>query len=212
MKIETQNIYHIYNQGNNRQQIYFTREHCLLFLKPYRKQIAAHCETLCYCLMPNHFRFLVYATDKSVVETKLGVITIQKLSDGFRRLLSTYAHEINSLQGTVGSLFRQKTQAKLTRNVISTSTVSYAEQCFYYIHQNPVSAGLAETISDWEFSSAQDFSGLRNGTLCNQQLAFQLFGWRENDLTFLNRTYNLDKETETSFFEFKVASDQGQTE
>ena len=212
MKIEKENIYHIYNQGNNRQQIFFSREHYLLFLKLYRKQIAEQCETLCYCLMPNHFHFLVYATDKSIVEMKLGVITIQKLSDGFRRLLSTYAHEINSLRGTAGSLFRQKTQAKLIGSGISTTTISYAEQCFYYIHQNPVSAGLAAKNCDWEFSSAQDFSGIRNGTLCNQQLAFQLFGWESDDLSFLNRSYIVDKEIETSFFEFKSPSDQGQTE
>ena len=211
MKVEANNIYHIYNQGNNRQQIFFSREHYLLFLQLYRKHIAQHCETLCYCLMPNHFHFLVYATDKSVLETKLGSITIQKLSDGFRRLLSTYAHELNSLRGSVGSLFRQKTQAKLISGDITNHTLSYAEQCFHYIHQNPVSAGLTTTNCDWEFSSAQDFSGTRNGTLCNKQLAFQLFDWETDDLSFLNHPHTLDKEIETSFFESKTPSDQGQT-
>ncbi len=43
--------------------------------------------------------------------------------------------------------------------------------CFNYIHQNPVRAGLVKTEIEWEFSSAQDYAGLRNGTLVNKKVA-----------------------------------------
>ncbi len=47
---------------------------------------------------------------------------------------------------------------------------SYLETCIEYVHQNPVYAGLVKSAEDWEFSSQQDFLGLRNGTLIDYQL------------------------------------------
>ena len=42
---------------------------------------------------------------------------------------------------------------------------------FNYIHQNPTEARLTDKDEDWEFSSAKDYSGLRNGKLINKELA-----------------------------------------
>lgn len=214
MKLVKDNIYHIYNQGNNRQQIFFDREDYLLFLKEYKRLVAPHCETLCYCLMPNHFHFMIYSNQKSVEEKKLGSIFIQQLSDGYRRLLSTYAHEINKKRNTVGSLFRQKTQAKLIEGGNPNTPLSYAELCFFYIHQNPVSANLVEKNTDWEFSSARDYYGVRNGTICNQKLTLNLLGWKGDDLSFINHQHVISPVIHAHFFEAKnnKLSDQGQTE
>ena len=42
--------------------------------------------------------------------------------------------------------------------------------CFFYIHQNPLNAGLVDKIEDWPYSSFLDYAGLRNGSLCNKEL------------------------------------------
>ena len=42
--------------------------------------------------------------------------------------------------------------------------------CFNYIHQNPVKANLVKNEVDWEFSSAIDYFGLRNGKLINKEV------------------------------------------
>jgi putative transposase len=219
MKLQSDNIYHIYNQGNNRQKIFFSDEDYLLFLKKYRELISGKCETLCYCLMPNHFHFLIYANEKSVLELKRGAIYIQFLSDGFRRLLSKYAHEINQKNGSIGSLFRQKTQAKLIDGRSESDNYSYMEQCFFYIHQNPVTAGLVEKNTDWQFSSARDYAGMRDGRICNKNFALKLFGWQCDELMFYNRQYIISNETKSKFFQPPaksriqdnvIKSDQGQ--
>lgn len=214
MKVAKDNIYHIYNQGNNRQPIFFGREDYLLFLKEYRRLVAPFADTMCYCLMPNHFHFMIYANERSMIEKKLGSIYIQQLSDGFRRLLSTYAHEINKKNNSIGSLFRQKTRAKLIEGGNPNSTLTYAELCFFYIHQNPVSANLVEKNTDWEFSSARDYYGSREGTICNQNLTLNLLGWEGDDLSFVNQQYIITKEVHQHFFEPQKVkkSDQGQTE
>ena len=40
MQFERGQLFHIYNQGNNRQQVFFTRENYLYFLKKYEHTLA----------------------------------------------------------------------------------------------------------------------------------------------------------------------------
>jgi putative transposase len=47
----------------------------------------------------------------------------------------------------------------------------YPQICFNYIHQNPVNAKLVKNATDWEFSSALDYRGLRNGKIVNKNIA-----------------------------------------
>lgn len=100
--------YHVYNQGNNKQQIFFTSENYLYFLKTYKTLVAPHADAIAYCLMPNHFHFLLSTNEQSVQQLKVGSPTLSALSNGIRMLLSSYATAINKQQHTTGSLFRQK--------------------------------------------------------------------------------------------------------
>ena len=49
-----------------------------------------------------------------------------------------------------------------------------AEEKMNYIHNNPVAATLVQNKCDWEFSSAQDYALIRNGTLVNKQMALKV--------------------------------------
>lgn len=66
MQFHPNAIYHIYNQGNNRQQIFFKPENYLFFLKKMREYLLPHGDLLCYCLMPNHFHWLMYVREVEV--------------------------------------------------------------------------------------------------------------------------------------------------
>lgn len=163
-------LYHFYNQGNNRGQIFFNRENKLFFLRKFRKCVLPKCKVLAYCLMPNHFHFLIYTTKESVKGKVLGELVVTALTDGFRQLLSSYARAVNKQEERSGSLFRQKTKAKLLEN----TDEKYPLSCFHYIHQNPLHAKLVMKMEDWEFSSFPDYMGVRKGSLCDQDLASEL--------------------------------------
>ena len=192
-------IYHIYNQGNNRQQVFFSDENYLFFLRKMRQFILPHADFLAYCLMPNHFHWLV-VTKESACEwldfsptpnTSSNAKPRQRLSHQVNILLRSYTRAINNQEQRSGSLFRLHTKAKdgwidefveAARRKNSTDDFrfgidnDYALQCFFYIHENPVKAGLVPNPTDWPYSSARDYAGLRNGTLCNQLLAKELLG------------------------------------
>ena len=63
MYFQSEQLYHIYNIGNNKQKIFFGRENYLFFLRKIKEYLLGYCEMLAYCLMLNHFHFLVYTKD-----------------------------------------------------------------------------------------------------------------------------------------------------
>jgi REP element-mobilizing transposase RayT len=183
MKIISGQTYHIYNQGNNQETIFYCNEDYLEFLKIFRKTVYPHCKVLAYCLMPNHFHFLIDATEESARIKRIGNIDSCELSNGFRLLQSSYAQYINKKYERTGSLFRQKAKAKST----SDGSGQHRLTAFHYIHQNPLKAGLVTKLEDWPFSSFADYAGLRNGTLCNKLLAQQLLGFGSGN--FIKESY-----------------------
>jgi REP element-mobilizing transposase RayT len=152
MKLESGCLYHIYNRGNNRQRVFFTRENYLYFLGKVEKYIISSADVLAWCLMPNHFHFLVRATERSTTLVRHSPVSVNRLTEGFRLMLSSYTKAIQIQEGLTGSLFQQKTKGKDV-----DEREGYATAAFHYIHQNPLRAGLVERIQDWEFSSYPDY-------------------------------------------------------
>ncbi|MEO1352878.1 MAG: transposase, partial [Cyanobacteria bacterium J06635_15] len=53
--------YHLYNRGNNHQNIFFERDNYLFFLRQLRRYLVEDTlHVIAYCLMPNHYHLLVY--------------------------------------------------------------------------------------------------------------------------------------------------------
>ena len=63
MNFQPEMLYHVYNRGNNRQELFHERDHYFLFLMKIRKILLEFCELLSYCLMPNHYHLMIYAKD-----------------------------------------------------------------------------------------------------------------------------------------------------
>lgn len=64
-------IYHVYNRGNNRQTIFFNDKNYLYFLGKVKKYLYPNCDILAWCLMPNHFHFLIHANERSCAKVKV---------------------------------------------------------------------------------------------------------------------------------------------
>src|SRR5207253_2319783 len=146
MQFHANQLYHIYNRGNNKQKIFYTRRNYEYFLGKVRTYLIPHCSIISYCLMPNHFHFLIYANANTCLEVKNNsIITRNVFSEGVRMLLSSYAKAINKQENRTGNLFQQKTKSKalcgdeIQPGLILQSAI-YEEDCFHYLHYNPVKA------------------------------------------------------------------------
>lgn len=204
MHFEPDAVYHIYNRSN--ETIFLNRENYLFFLKKVKEQIAPYCKIIAWVLMPNHFHFLVIATESGCMSVnERHRQSLQVLPKHIGTLLSSYTQAINKQENRRGKLFSNSTTAKCLNDIefyntfiANRSTTSnivtpdYATICFNYIHQNPVIAGLVGVMEDWEFSSFRDFAGMRNGTLIDKKLTFQLVNIDPED--FCNQSQiNLDE-------------------
>ena len=94
-------------------------------------------------------------------------------------LLSSYSQAINKQNGTTGSLFQQKTKAKVVtgRDAQSGLNGNYLTTCTHYIHQNPWKAGLVKKLEDWRFSSFNQYIGSDSYEMCNSGLLLSLTGF-----------------------------------
>jgi putative transposase len=153
--------YHLYNRGVNRQKIFFNQENYLFFLRRVRKylleegktsevsetsEVLPGCEVIAYCLMPNHYHFLIRPLHN-------------ELSHKMQLLGISYTKAINKQQRRVGPLFQGQFQA------VHVDCDEYLLHLSRYLHLNPVLAGLVKKPEDWPFSSYNDYLGLRQGTL-----------------------------------------------
>ena len=180
MYFETDYIYHIYNRGNNGEIIFYSQDNYKFFLQKVKKEISPVTEILAYCLMPNHFHFLVQATKSSCsfYQPKSGkAIQMQTLVKKIALVLSSYTRAINKQEKRTGGLFSPKTKAK-SLNLLQNKN-DYLLSCFHYIHQNPFSAGLVEKIEHWEFSSFIEYL-YNKEYLCNIELGKELLNLNED--------------------------------
>src|ERR1700712_3155851 len=155
MKFETSHVYHVYNQGNNKQVLFRTHEDYKQFLTLVKSYILPYADIIAWCLLPNHFHLMLVANEKGSLLHRQGGITIDLLTNGFRKLTSTYAHEFNKRYNMSGAAFRPKKKAKdLTVHQLQENGKNdYYLNCFYYIHQNPLRHQLVSDLSAWKYSS-----------------------------------------------------------
>ncbi|MCU4166466.1 transposase [Carboxylicivirga caseinilyticus] len=192
MNFEKGHLYHIYNQGNNRQDIFFKSENYLYFLQKIRTHLLPYCDVLAWCLMPNHFHLMVRVNCLEVEFTASPGATLSRTrTDSLQKsigiLLASYTRAINKQEKRSGSLWRKETKAVCLTcpNGIAPSFYNtnagalinieqpeeqYPQQCYSYILNNPVKAGLVSRAIDWEYSSARDVTGWRKGSLINQDV------------------------------------------
>lgn len=176
-------FYHIYNRGNNRQPVFFNESNYLFFIKKMTEQLVPVSDIICYCLMPNHFHMMIRATEESIkTRPSFGGKAMQEFPYRVGILLSSYSQAINKQNNTTGSLFQQKTKAKILSAQVKGKKVNYLESCFFYIHNNPVKAKLVTSLKEWKFSSWLDYSGIRSGTICNMDIFFSCSGLTERDI------------------------------
>jgi putative transposase len=185
MRFIENEVYHIYNRGNNSQTIFFNDVNYQQFLRKIQNELSPCCELLSYCLMPNHFHLMIQATDSSCREIPTyGGKPMQMLARKIGLLLSSYSQQMNRQNGTTGSLFQQKTKAKCIsapetgqttlRRGPTVSASSYIINCMHYIHQNPLRAKLVTRLEDWKYSSFAEYAGLLKPGLCKPEALLTL--------------------------------------
>jgi putative transposase len=168
--------YHIYNRGGGRQPIFFEDENYRYLLRLFGKYLAAmDVAVIAYCLMPNHYHFLV----RQDGETQAGLL--------FQRVFNAYSKAINERYGRSGTLFEGRFHS------IHVDKSAYLLHLCRYIHANPVMAGLASSPEGWEHSDYRDWIGTQSGGLSDHQFIRANFGSGDNQYREFVQSYLSDR-------------------
>jgi putative transposase len=190
MQFNEGSFYHIYNRGNNKQTIFYDERNYGFFIEKIKKYIIPSANILAWCLMPNHFHFLIRANAGTCRLVKQKPIEINALTEGIRLLLSSYSKAIQKQEAFTGNLFQQKTKSKCVDD--------YLDIAFHYVHQNAHQAGLVNKMEDWPHSSLNEYLSDSENGLCRIDIAKQFINTNRKNL--LTDPYNLiSDETEKIF-------------
>ncbi len=148
--------YHVYNRAHGSERLFLSAENYRYFLKRYEYFISPVAQTFCYCLMPNHFHFLLRIKPEEEIKKRFETAesaspkfqTLEKLlSKQFSNLFSSYTQSFNKQQGRMGGLFMDTFKRK------RADSMEYLYKLVHYIHYNPVQAKLCKMPDKWPHSS-----------------------------------------------------------
>ncbi|MDO8620782.1 MAG: transposase [Candidatus Levybacteria bacterium] len=153
--------YHVYNRGNRKQNIFLFPPDYERFLKRVREYKEKFRITILgYCLMPNHFHFLL-RQDSDV-----------PLTSFMLRLGTSYAKYFNIKYRQVGSLFQDRFKTKLVEND------EYLLQLSRYIHRNPkeiLPSTPGVELASYQWSSYPSYLKLANDELTESAFILNYF-------------------------------------
>ncbi|OGN09668.1 MAG: hypothetical protein A3J46_01600 [Candidatus Yanofskybacteria bacterium RIFCSPHIGHO2_02_FULL_41_11] len=160
-------FFHVYNRGHNKDLVFKDEEDYLFFIKR-AKQILGLQKTgmsrwmnslpegsfsvLSYCLMPNHFHFLI------LQKTNLPI------SRFISKLCTSYSIYFNKKYENVGSVFQGRFKAKLVDSDLYLTYLSV------YIHKNP------KQPFKWPYSSMAGYIGMGRDSLVDKDLIIKMTG------------------------------------
>lgn len=143
-------IYHVMMRGINHQNIFEDTEDYYQFISTLDRvriqyddngnPFGTNCTYYAYCLMSNHFHLLIREREESVSET-------------VKRIASSYVYYYNRKYGRDGHLFKERFKSE------PVNDMAYFTILLRYFHQNPIRAGIAGNVKDYEYSSWSEYDG-----------------------------------------------------
>lgn len=131
--------YHVMNRGRRRENIFLSRHDYENFIQVLQETSEGwNIKVSAYCLMSNHYHLLVHTPDGN-------------LSRCMRHINGVYTQRFNRQHNKDGQLFRGRYKAVLI------DADSYLLEVLRYIHRNPLQAGIADTLQEYEWSSHRGY-------------------------------------------------------
>jgi putative transposase len=184
--------YHVYNRTINKEPQFHEQQNYDFFLDKFNKYLSNHLDIYAYCLMPNHFHFLIKTKSNGSL-SKLSdselLQTEKIITKSFKDFFITYSKSINKAYNRTGSLF----QAHFKKKMIDKE--SYLANIIAYIHSNPVRSKICDNLQDWKYSSYNSIIGNSDKIIMRNEV-LSIFGGCDYFIEFHNNYKGYQKEKE----------------
>jgi REP element-mobilizing transposase RayT len=165
------NFYHIYNRGNNRENVFIQERNYAYFTELWWKHTFQIVETYAYCLLKNHFHAVIFIRNKA----DLASLKLKEPSQYFANFFNAYTRGVNNAMGRSGALFERPFER------IPVTDENYLMRLIVYVHQNPQKHGFVKDFRDWNYSSYHELIG-DVPTRLQRDRMMELFGSRQDFL------------------------------
>jgi len=162
-KFESGKFYHVYNRTIDKKKMFINSDNYFFFLKKFSRYLNELVEVYAYCLLDDHFHFLIRIKEND--NSSLHDI----ISKQFRLLFQSYALAFNKQHSRVGTLF----QTPFKRALVHEQ--SHLFHLIYYIHNNPEKHQLTNDFRKWQWSSYLSFFS-EKPTLLKRETVIDWFG------------------------------------
>ena len=190
-KLEKNKFYHIYNRGINGTNIFMNDENMRYFLHLVKKYFTSKISIFSYCLLNNHFHFLVRIDCDENTATKT-----------LSNLFNAYAKAFNKQQNRSGSLFEKHFKRK------QINSEEYLKNTILYIHKNPENHKIVSDLKKYEYSSYNSIVNNQSNIVSIKEI-ISLFDGLENFV--FNHKKGLEIEELKNFENFTNLEKQNNT-
>jgi putative transposase len=166
---ESGQYYHIYNRGNNKENIFIEEKNYSYFFVKMKKYLLPIADVYAYCLLKNHFHIVLRIKENEELSEKLK----EKIHLPFSNFFNSYSKSINASYNRTGSLF----QEHLQRNRIENE--EYLKQLIVYVHLNPVKHKFTKSFETYLHSSYRSYLSNKE-TSIDRDFILELFGGIDN--------------------------------
>jgi len=180
-------IYHVFNRGVAKMRIYNNAYDYRRFLrtmfyyqilgpKPKFSRFLPNnfklnnnkiVDIICYCLMPNHFHFLL----KQVKESGI--------TEFISKLSNSYTKYFNTKNQRVGPIFQGEFKS------VHIETNEQLLHVSRYIHLNPIISYIAKDLKNFKWSSYTEYIGELDNALCSKEIILDQFKLKKDYKDFI---------------------------
>lgn len=171
--------YHVFNRGVEKRKIFLDEQDYKIFLyylfvylmpleevltkypklplRLYNKNLALEVDLNAYCLMPNHFHFLIYQKSRNGISKLMKQVT------------NAYTLYFNQKYKRVGGLVQGRFKA------VAIETDELLLHVSRYIHLNPLVAEIVRRLENYRWSSYPDYTSKNNVSVCKTDIILSHF-------------------------------------
>lgn len=195
IKFENNQHYHLYNRGNNKEDIFLEKENYLFFLRLLKKYTSSFIEVYSYCLLKNHFHLVIKIKSKEEIssyklEKFIDFDNGKYINQAFSNMFNAYSKAFNKRYNRSGSLFQ-----KNFKKILITD-LEYLQSLILYVNTNPSHHSIGD-YKNYYFSS---YNAIINGgiTSIKKEEVIKLF---DNTDNFKYLCQNKKIDIENDFYE-----------
>ncbi|MDD5749989.1 MAG: transposase [Patescibacteria group bacterium] len=183
--IKANYFYHVYNRATDKKTIFYTEKDYEYFInKVVFFKEKTNIKILAYCILPNHFHFLLKEPETSDNPSGWN----SQISRFISLLSNSYTKYFNLSRDHSGRIFQGPFKLKLVNDD------NYLKILINYINLNHLNHKISRQAGDWHYSSHQNYLNQTKSKLIDKDYLIDFKEYAQGFKSYIDVLKNIDDE------------------